>query len=361
MHLRNISGKNFRNLREFNLELKPGINLIWGNNAQGKTNLIEALFFLGNLKGFRGNKNIDFIHWQEHLALLKGVTISPLAFQEIQIKIEPSQKKAQLNGKSALNAKEFFTAFPVVIFSPEKMTLFEKGPSGRRAFLDRAVFLMEDDYLEKVRRYTYVLKTRNFLLREKKDKKELEVWTEAFIETALPVISKRNKFLKDILPEVENNHYIITERKERIDFEIKEETDDHIETNLRKRLEKSLEREKNLGYTIIGPHTEGPVFLLNGKPIQNFSSQGQKKTFLISFKISQLNQFYKKKGYSPVFLLDDLGSELDKKRIKIIFDLIKENQKQVFFTATDPYILKNMSISPDTILKIKNGEVQKIS
>jgi DNA replication and repair protein RecF len=358
MYLSLFSARNYRNLEDFNIAFKPGLSLIWGDNAQGKTNLLEAIYCLGNLKGFRSSKNSDLIQWGKRFSTVSGCSISPLASQEIQIRIEPSQKTAHLNGKPASNAREFFSTFPVILFCPEEVALFDRGPAGRRTLLDRAVFLMENDYLDKFRRYHFVLKTRNVLLRQKNNQKELDVWTEAFVETAIPIILSRNLFIKTVTTNFVDISNRLTGNRDNIEIEITDITTSEIEKNLRERLEKFSEKEKELGYTLVGPHTEGPVFLINGKKIRNFASQGQKRSFLLAFKISQLFNYKNKYKKTPILLLDDLGSELDVTRQRNFFDIIMGEIKQIFFTTTDNNILKNCGIKSDESFFLTNGQIK---
>ncbi|NLV25529.1 MAG: DNA replication/repair protein RecF [Deltaproteobacteria bacterium] len=357
MFLTQFVAESFRNLENLNIEFKPGLNLIWGDNAQGKTNLIEAIYFLGNLKGFRALKNSDMIQWGKSSASVGGVSISPLASQKIQIKIEPSKKTAHLNGKTAANAREFFSAFPVILLCPEELALVDKGPSGRRALLDRAVFLMENDYLDKFRRFYFVLKTRNLLLRQNKNQKELDVWTESFIETAVSIIHSRNLFLKNVIRDWNDINGYLTGNHDSIEIDHQEVDKNEIEIVLRNKIKKSYNREREVGYTIVGPHTEGPVFLLNGKQLRNFASQGQKKSFLLSFKITQILNYQKKNKKTPILLLDDFGSDLDIKRQKNFFEMVYGKVKQIFFTTNDEKILKNCGISSDNEIYIKQGKL----
>lgn len=358
MYLKNLEVRNFRNFEQFILNLKNGFNFFWGDNAQGKTNFIEVIYFISNLRSFRLTKNSDLIRFGEKKSILSAETYSEFGSQKVQVSIEKSKKVALINGKSVFKNSEFFGVLPTILFSQEELFLIDKGPIGRRAFLDRGVFLADNSYLDRVRRYFFVLRNRNFLLKNGKNIKELEVWTEAFIKASVAILSDRFQFIQDILDDIKIIHKSLVEKNEEVSFGTKnsflKEKEEEI---FRKRLEKIAIREREVGYTLLGPHADDPEFLINGKNIRLFASQGQKRSFVLAFKMAQILNFKKRKGEFPILLLDDIGSELDSARKKNFFKFLEDKKGQVFITTTDKNELQRVGICPDSCFYVAGGKI----
>jgi DNA replication and repair protein RecF len=363
MYLQKLSFRNFRNFAKIDLEVERGLTLLWGNNAQGKTNFLEAIFFLSNLKSFRTAKNTEVIRWGKDCFHLAGeIVLQPVA-RKVDVGFDKKGKSVRVNGKPVKSGRDYFGAFKTVLFSPDEMNLVKGGPAGRRALLDRAVFLIDPDFLDQVRKYVYFLKNRNLLLKEDHRREELEAWTEGFIQAGVRLRTERLRYLGEFIPALKKNYRDITGTGENVDVLYpdarKEEAD--LTEKLKADLKKTRKKERDLGYTLVGPHWDDPIFVVDGRPLRVFGSQGQKRSFLMSFKITQVEVVEAKTGKTPVLLLDDMASELDALRQHEFFRFLAGREGQVFMTTTDKDQLSRYGISPRCSLEVSSGTLKEVT
>ena len=362
MHLQKLFFRNFRNFEKVDLEMEKGMTLLWGDNAQGKTNFIEAVFFLANLKSFRNSKNSDLIRWGESFCSLSGEVIVQPCIKKVTVGVDNKGKSVRINGKPVKSGRDYFGWFKTVLFSPEELNLVKGGPAGRRALLDRAVFLSDPDFLDRVKKYNNYLKNRNRLLKERRSRDELQVWTDGFVKNGVSLKEDRIAYLREFIPELKRNYEKITGKAEKVDISYPgfQQTQDDLAGDLWEGLKKTQEKERNLGYTLVGPHWDDPVFLVDGRPLRVFGSQGQKRSFLMAFKITQIRAIEAKTGKVPVLLLDDMASELDFLRQLNFFRFLSEREGQVLITTTDKQQLSRCGIFPSRSFQVSGGTLEEV-
>jgi DNA replication and repair protein RecF len=363
MYISKIIIRYFRNIE--NLQFCPNnhFNIFFGKNAQGKTNILEAIYLLANLKSFRGAKNEDLIKHGQDNCYIDGSVFSNHVKREIKLEIYKNIKKPSIDNKKPNSASEFFSYLRPVLFSPEEVFLLKGYPIGRRSLLDRAVFQASPVYFNKVVEYNRFLKQRNKLLKEGKKLTETDPWTEGLVTAGVRVRLERKKYIERILPQFRETFLEITDGTESADivYPIMGDSENELRHHFFKDLKKTAEREVIFGQTLVGPHRDDLLFQINGYPARQFGSQGQQRSFILAFKTSQIMDLEKIIGEPPILLLDDMTGELDMFRQKFFFNFLKRRQGQVFITTTDIQPLLKSGIKNGRFFRINQGEIQEIA
>lgn len=358
MVIKKIKVQNFRNIEEIEIEPTDGINVIYGQNAQGKTNLIEALWCFTGAKSFRGSKDSELVNLNAVKAKLELSFYDNNREQECVIEID-GKRKAILNGVEYKSAASIAGNINAVIFSPLDINIIKDGPAVRRRFLDLSLGQIYPRYIDILRRYNRALEQRNKILKDLKFNPMLEEFLDDF-ENELSVLGfeivefrkKHIEKLKQFLPKIFEG---ISEGKEKI--EIKYETSvGNSQEEFRKNL---IESRKNDIYSLntsIGPHRDEMNISINGLSAKTFGSQGQKRSAAISLKLAESAVISEITGKKPIALLDDVMSELDLSRQNYILNHIKE--WQVFITCCDPNNIKGLE--KGKVFLIENGRLKNI-
>ena len=344
MILKKISLKNYRNILD--LEIKPckNINIIYGKNAQGKTNLLESIWMLTGTRSFRATKDKDIINFNQKWTNLTGQFFSNNTDQEIIIEIKDTRRKAYLNGVDEGFATNIIGTFRVIIFSPVHMSLIKGGPDLRRRLIDAAICQLKPKYTRLISGYNHILKQRNSLLKSLNInhslKDTLDIWNQKLVSYGSEIILERIKYLKDLKKISSDIYSEISQSREKLSIDysccvkIDEENTVHdIFSALEKKLNSNTETDISNGFTSVGPHRDDVVFLINSKPIKLFGSQGQQRSSILAVKLSEARYMEKKTKEKPIVLLDDVMSELDLHRRKYITEKIKDYQ--VFITSCE--------------------------
>ena len=351
MWINKIKIKNFRNYEEEEINLEKNVNIFYGENAQGKTNIIEAIFLCSMGKSFRAKKDKEMIKLDKENALIE------IEYQKSdrdgKIKIELANKKTvYVNGIKIKKLSELLGNIHIVIFTPDDINILKGGPQNRRRFLDIMISQLKPNYMHNLNLYLKTLEQRNNYLRqikeEGKDESLLEIWDEKLAEYAYNVSSYRNYFIEKI----KNIHNEITDYKEDIDIEYITEC---LDKN--KFLELLKQRRKLdiiKGFTTKGVHRDDFMIYINKKELDIYGSQGQHRTAILSLKLSELNIINEEIGEYPILLLDDFMSELDQKRRNHFLEKIENTQ--VIITCTDKIDVENKNI---LIYNVKDGKVLK--
>lgn len=357
MSIESLELRDFRNIQEINLRPAPGFNVIWWDNAQGKTNLLEAVYLLGHLKSFRSGRNEELITQGRTAARLKASLTCQKVQRAVEMTIAPTGKKALVNGKNVRTAGHFFGFLRPVLFSPEEVGLVKGVPAGRRALLDRAIFQVDPAYLEKAQEYERCLRQRNRLLREGARPAELEPWDEALVRLGARIRRERQTYLQRIVPLLQETYSRIAGQGEKatLEYPAAAADEESQRENLRRQLAKHGERERLLGQTLVGPHRDDPLFLVQGRPLRLYGSQGQQRTFMLAFKTAQIMDLEKRTGEPPVLLLDDMTSELDRQRQGFFFRFLLARKGQVFITTTDVQTLISEGLGQARFYRVKAG------
>lgn len=345
MKINSVKLNNFRNISSMELHATDGVNVIYGENAQGKTNILEAIWLFTGCKSFRGSKDTEFIKFNEDIAKINIDFSDNVRNKKSEIIIGNKKKNVSLNGVSLRSSSELIGSFYAVIFSPSHLSLIKDGPSGRRRFLDTALCQLKPSYAEHLAGYRRALLQRNALLKDLHLSPQLydilDSLDDQLSRYSAAVISERLKYI-EILSQYSKQIYAgISENKEyfNVTYSRNDITDINISVNDLYNLE--LERIKNARKedvlyktTTIGPHRDDIDILINNVSARSFGSQGQQRSCALALKLGESEIIKKITGETPVALLDDVMSELDEKRQDYVLNHI--NDRQVFLTCCDP-------------------------
>ena len=338
MYIKNIKLNNFRNYENQEIELQNGINLFFGNNAQGKTNILEAIYLCAIGKSFRAKKDKELIKLGENNA--KVEIQYKKSDREGKIKIELNDKKSVfINDIKQNKLSEILGNINIVMFSPDDIEILKSGPAKRRRFLNVFISQLRPRYIYNLNMYLKTLEQRNNYLRqiklENKPKQLLEIWDEKLAEYAKGVYEYRNEFIEKIKNKINKIHSNITENKEEI--KIKYITDFINKEKYIEDLKKTWEIDISKGYTSNGIHRDDFVIYINHKQVNVYGSQGQNRTVILSLKLSELEIIHDEIGEYPILLLDDFMSELDLIRRENFLKNI--NNTQILITCTDEFTI----------------------
>jgi len=354
MYINKIKLENFRNYENQEIEFDKNVNIIYGDNAQGKTNILESIFICSLGKSFRTNKEKELINKEKDYAKIE--MISSKEDRDIKINFEINEKKKfNINGIPAKRTSDILGKNYIVLFTPEDISILKNEPSKRRRFLNIMISQLRPMYVHLLNQYNKTIEQRNIYLKqikyEGKPISNLDIWDEQIVEIGTKIYEYRKEFIEKINEKIFDIHLKTTENKE----EIKVKYISNIGKNYLESLKKNKNSDIQKGYTQIGIHRDDFEIYINDNPVSVYGSQGQKRTTIISLKLAESNVIYDEIGERPVILLDDFMSELDKKRIQGLFENIKENQ--VIITCTDSFKINNTKYK---LYKVTNATVECI-
>lgn len=357
MQLIKLSLYNFRNFKNIKIEPNNLFNIFYGDNAEGKTNILESISLLGSLKSFRSARNNELVKIGEKKAVIKGVSLNNQVSDEISLSIDKDRKTARLNGKIVSQPENYLDCLRPVVFSPEEVSVTKGGPSGRRRLIDRAVFQSTPIFLKIFKQYERQLKQRNMLLKERKSELEIIPWTDSLIDTGSKIRFARKKYIESISSDFFDCYKLISGSRENIKILYQNRYDclDDIKKAFREELLKNREQEIKYGITLCGPHRDDIFFYLNDKSLREFGSQGQQRSFILALKTAQVINLEKEYGEPPLLLLDDLLGELDQQRQDFFFQFLFRMQGQIFITTTDIKPLEKSGINRASYFNVKDG------
>lgn len=361
MNLSSVNIQNFRNLEAVQLQFKPGLNILHGANAQGKTSILEALYLLGHLKSFRSARNEELIRQGQNRCRITASLSHQGMVRDLALEIGPEGKKPTVDGKETRSAEAFFGWLRPILFSPEEISLIKGAPAGRRALVDRAIFQSDPSFLERSQNYARVLKQRNCLLRDGASPRALEPWCEALITSGARLRQDRRDYLQRLNPRLGQTYSEICDGQETACVACDDQALDlpAQQQRLRRELASAREREQRLGQTLVGPHRDEPLFLVNGRPLKIFGSQGQQRSFILAFKTAQLLDLEEFVGAPAVFFLDDMTSELDRHRQGHFFRFLLARKGQIILTTTEIQPLLEEGLIPDCLYRVQHGQVRE--
>ena len=355
MWIKKIKIKNFRNYEKEEINLEKNINIFYGQNAQGKTNIIESIFLCSLGKSFRAKKDNEMIKLNEENAIVE--VEYEKSDRDGKIKIEIGNKKnIYLNGIKIKKLSELLGNLNIVIFTPDDIGILKGGPQNRRRFLDIMISQLRPNYMHILNLYIKTMEQRNIYLRqikeEHKDEKLLEIWDEKLAEHAIKIYEYRKEFIEKIIKKIDIIHKNITNGEEQIELEYVTECDS------KEKYLKLLKERRKLdiikGFTTKGVHRDDFMIYINKKDIKIFGSQGQNRTAMLSLKLAELQVIYDEIGEYPILLLDDFMSELDKTRRKNFLENIEGTQ--VIITGTEKLDIENLEYLE---YNVSNGKVLK--
>ena len=353
MYIEKICLNNFRNYEEQIIEFNKNINVIYGDNAQGKTNILEAIFLCAFGKSFRTNKEKELIEIGKEFLDVSAFYKKSDRDGKIQINIS-DKKNVKLNGVKLKKLSELLGNINVVIFTPDDINILKDGPAKRRRFLDMMIGQLRPNYVFVLNQYLKTIEQRNNYLRQIKEQnistEMLEIWNEKLAEYAVKIFEYRYEFIEKIKNKINDIHKNITDGNEEIKIEYTSDS-----SNKEKYLNLLKERTKLdiiKGYTTKGIHRDDFVVYINNKEVNIYGSQGQNRTVILTLKLSELQVIYDEIGEYPILLLDDFMSELDEKRRTNFLNNIKETQ--VIITCTDKIDLDNLNYK---LFNVRKGEI----
>lgn len=354
--------QNWRNIEQCEVDLKPGINVLWGNNAQGKSNILEGIYYFARGRSFRGAKDRELIRFGESFANAAidfrkdGYTGDTRLMASIPL---TGKKRLYRNGAALTSAAEMMGSFRAVLFCPSNLTIVTGGPAERRTFLDIAISQLSGAYLTWLRRYTKILTERNALIKRAKDGErvtveEWAVYAEGLSECGAWIAAYRNEYVKMLSDAVERYFSGMTGGREVPSMEYTSHAlydgipmpltsaDVPDRTILCEKLMNNVEREVAAGVTLWGIHKDDVVLNLNGREARLYGSQGQQRSIVLSMKLAEAEIANRIGGEYPVILLDDVFSELDDSRRSYILDTLGsegDSTRQIIITSCEPDVI----------------------
>ena len=364
MIISKISFANYRNLLDNEIIPDKGINIIYGKNAQGKTNLLECIWLFNGVRSFRGSKDSDLVAFKKDFSKLQITVFSKEREQTADINIINGKREAYLNGVKLSAPSQLLGKMSSIVFSPEHLSLIKDGPAQRRKFLDSALCQIMPRYAVILSKYNKILNQRNALLKDIPYHRELEetldIWDEKLAYTGAALIFERIKYIDLLKKKVREYHRGISENKEDLKIKYsccykipKGSTQNDIAEFLLNKLQKNKRDDLYLKYTTIGPHRDDIDIIINDMKARTFASQGQQRSAVLSLKLSEATILDEITGEKPVILLDDVLSELDTSRQDFLLNKI--DGWQVFITCCEKRFTKQLTNGKTFLLN--NGSV----
>ena len=359
MYLQKLSLVNFKNLESQSFDFQQKINCFVGNNGVGKTNILDAIYYLSFAKSYFNSVAVQNIRHGESFFMIEGDYILDDRNEKIVCSLKKGQKKVlKRNGKSYEKFSEHIGQLPLVIISPADRDLVTEGSDTRRKFIDGVISQQNKNYLKDLLSYNKVLSQRNALLKyfatnRTFDALNLEVYNEQLSEYGARIFEVRKVFLEKFIPIFNEKYQIISDDKETVNLVYKSQLND---SSMKDLFHQSLEKDKMLQYTSSGIHKDDLSFEIGNYPIKKFGSQGQQKSYLIALKFAQFEFIKQQSNVVPILLLDDIFDKLDESRVLQIINLVDNDEfGQIFITDTHSERTENIvkqSNKPYQIFKL---------
>ena len=354
MEITKIELFGFRNYKKAEINFGNNLNIICGKNAQGKTNLLEAVYFCVVGKSFRASREKEVINISSDIAKIKVYIKKQVGTSTVEIIFSRTSKKTiKINGIPIKKISELLGEFNAVFFAPDELKLIKESPEDRRRFMDIDISQTSRQYFYLLTRYNQILQNRNKQLKtdiaQDDLKKIMQIWNEQLADCMLKLCKFRQNFVQSLAPFAQSAHAYLTDNAEKLDIEyvgIKETTKQQII----KKLEENLQKDLQLGYTSYGTHRDDIKVMVNGIDVRVFGSQGQQRTCALALKLAELNIIQNITHSKPVLLLDDVLSELDSGRKKRLLEYCKDTQTLITCTSFDFDI-------PHKLLQISDGNL----
>ena len=370
MKLLDLQLRHYRNYEDLEIQFNPGVNIFIGENAQGKTNLLEAIHVLALARSHRTNHDRELIQWQAKTAMLKGNVERFPGTLPLEIQINATGKRVKVNHLFQQRLSSYIGNLNVVLFAPEDLELVKGSPQLRRRFMDMEFGQMSSRYLYNISQYHRQLKQRNQYLKQVKQAGKLDsvllgVMSDQLIASGAQIIHTRYQLIQQLETWAQELHQHISRQKETLTLKYvtqvsvnDQTTVEEIQSQLKTLLEKSQAREQMLGTTLVGPQRDDLQFLVNDQNVQKFGSQGQQRTTALSVKLAEIELMKAQTGEYPLLLLDDVLSELDDNRQTHLLTAIQD-KVQTFLTTTSLDGVAKQLIQDPSIFRISHGQVSK--
>jgi len=365
MYLKELSLVNFKNYEQLQLSFSSKINFFAGDNGTGKTNLLDAIYYLSLTKSYFNNIDSQNIRHNKDFFVIQGEYIR----QEIPEKIycgvkRGSRKSFRRNGKEYSRFSEHVGLLPVVMVSPADSSLITEGSEERRKFMDAVISQYDVTYLDKLIRYNRALVQRNVLLKDfaRKDvfnSASLDIWNEQLTALGRYIFDVRSGFIRELVPVFQKYYTIISEQKEKVQLTYQSQLEGN---DMEALLRDSLDKDRLVQYTTAGTHKDDLILLLEDHPMKITGSQGQQKTYLVALKLAEFDFIRRISGFNPIMLLDDIFDKFDSRRVKKIIELVAHDSfGQIFITDTSRDRIKLVLEDLDTDYKVFTVENERVT
>lgn len=368
MELESLTLKNYRNYGDLTLEFSDGVNVFLGENAQGKTNLLESIYVLALARSHRTSSDKDLIQWSEKEATISGRVKRAISDTPLSLNFSNKGKKARVNHLEQSKLSQYIGQLNVILFAPEDLELVKGAPSVRRRFIDMEFGQMNPLYLYNTTQYKRILKERNaylkrLQLKQTTDTVFLDVLSEQLVNVGAQILLARESFLKKLEQAAQPIHAEISDQRETLHLVYNssvnfDEKDDlaGVTAAFEASLLKQRAREIIMGSTLLGPHRDDLQFIVNDNDVAVFGSQGQQRTTALAVKLAEIDLMQQETGEYPVLLLDDVLSELDANRQTHLL-LAIQDKVQTFITAPSLTDVARQLIHTPKVFHVKHGEI----
>lgn len=359
MYIKSIELSNFRNYKELSMEFHPEKNILYGDNAQGKTNILEALYFCGMTKSHKGSKEKEIIRMNEKEAHIRMYIEKKGVSRRIDMHLKRNKAKGvAIDGIPIRKSGELLGLVNIVFFSPEDLGIIKHGPSERRRFVDMELCQLDKVYFHDLTKYNQVVNQRNNLLKQialdKSLLPTLDIWDEQLVEYGTKIIRRRQKHLKELNEVIIPIHEKLSGGREQLTlgYEANTSAEDFG-------IKIAMNRERDLfqKVTTTGPHRDDVEFAIADVDIRKYGSQGQQRTAALSLKLAEIEIVKRMVGDLPVLLLDDVLSELDRNRQHYLLDSIQDIQTIITCTGLEEFIQERIKVNQ--VYKVTNGTVSQ--
>ncbi|MCC3359340.1 DNA replication/repair protein RecF [Bacillus sp. REN16] len=371
MFIEEIELTNYRNYEKLSIHFEDKVNVILGENAQGKTNVMESIYVLAMAKSHRTSNDKELIRWDEEYAKIEGRVQKRNGPLTLQLVVSKKGKKAKSNHLEQQKLSQYVGNMNVVMFAPEDLNLVKGSPQVRRRFIDMEIGQVSAVYLHDLSQYQKILHQRNHYLKQLQTKKQhdqtmLDVLTSQLIQAAAKIVKKRIEFLLLLQKWAEPIHHGISRGLETLQIEYKPSIEVLETADLSKMVDvydekfaKIRVREIERGVTLAGPHRDDLAFFVNGKDVQTFGSQGQQRTTALSLKLAEIELIQSEIGEYPILLLDDVLSELDDYRQSHLLNTI-QGKVQTFVTTTSVEGINHDTLKQAATYAVSSGVITKL-
>ncbi len=353
--------RDFRNIEAADLEPGPRATVIVGPNGQGKTNLLEALYLLATLKPLRTARLAELPRFGKKACRVEGAFELGSARRVIGVHVEDGVRQALVDGKKVRDVEEYFGGVAVVAFTPDDLAVVKGGPDVRRRFLDRAVFNRFPAFLGESRTYARALKSRNRLLKTETPPEVIEAFDEPLAKAGARIVIRRRRVLAELLPRFEEilGRLSHGQLKGKLKYAppVVEGADDEaqVAARLLEELGRRLPRDRERGFTSVGPHADQLGIQLQGRPARTYASQGQQRAVVLALKIAEIENLREMLGFQPLLLLDDVSSELDRERNGQLMAYLASLAGQVLLSTTDASLVAAAAGPEARFFRVRDG------
>lgn len=356
MIIKRLDLLHYRNYEHTSLVFYPGMNVITGKNAQGKTNLLESLVFLSLTRSYRIHEDAKLIQFEHEMGRV-GCVFEEDGEKQIEIVIYPHGKTLLVNHQPLKRSSDFIGLLNVVLFSPDDLHLFQDSPRERRKLINQEITKISPSYLHALSTYQNLLKDRNSLLKNKTiDEDYLDILTEQMIQETIVIVKERKVFIEHINKTIQSYYQALSNEQTHIEmqYDCCIDCETNIEENLSNLFTNNIERDKETHITNGGIHREDIHFTMNGIDLLNVASQGQKRMIMLAFKLALRNTIQQTIHREPILLLDDVLSELDNEKQERLLKLIQESGQCLLTTTEIPHSLQKLRF---TQYEIQKGQI----